>query len=285
VTNRFNLIFVISLMAVLAPQLVSAAPQTGSQAVHRPLPPPGPVPRMSNGKPDLSGLWAHKEVSDMSKDSTNDKCPQGFGTGCTQKGPGGPLPYTEWGAQWMKNLNKDEFDVSAQCYPLGYTRNIGFRAPTQIVATPSVATFLFEHGTEYRIVYMDGRPHPKFEEANITWNGHSVGHWEGDTLVIDTVGPWWGVPWMLLDSAGHPVSDSLHLVERFRRIDSNTMEQELTVDDPKAYTKPWKNTRVWKLMPADQEIMGQICLENNIELKEHLINTAVPDKQKVLPGK
>ena len=151
----------------------------------------------------------------------------------------------------------------------------------EFIHTPTKLAFLFEHNTEWRLVYTDGRLQPKFDEAEITWNGHSVGHWEGDTLVIDTVGPWWGVPMMVLDwTTGHPVSDVLHLVERVRRIDADTLEIETTYDDPKAYTRPWKSTRIMKLMPSGSEIIGQICLENNYESTQDLINPTMPEDQR-----
>ena len=271
---------VAALLLVVSP-VAARAPEAGAQAV-RGATAAKPVPRLADGKPDIGGFWAHSAAGDLSRDSTSDVCSRLSDIrGCNFKGPGGPLPMTEWGKQWMSVFDDDKFDTLAQCHPIGYTHSIAFRAPIHIVHTPRELAFLMEHGQEFRIVYMDGRAHPKFEEANITWNGHSVGHWDGDTLVIDTVGPWWGVPLMLLDTSGHPISDVLHLVERFRRVDYETIEYEMTVDDPKAYTRPWKNTGIWKLLPPERtEIMGQYCVENNVELEEGLINTTVPDEQR-----
>jgi hypothetical protein len=269
---------VAALLLVVSP-VAASPPEAGSQAV-RGATAAKPVPRLADGKPDMGGLWVKSAAGNMSRDSTNDICGRLPDLrGCSYKVEGGgPLPLTEWGKQWMSVLDKDVYDPLAHCYPIGYTHGtVSFRSPTQIVHTPREVAFLIEHGQEFRLTYMDGRPYPKFEEAHITWNGHSRGHWEGDTLVIDTRGPWWGVPLMTLDTEGHPFSDVMQLVERLRRVDYETIEYEMTVNDPKSYTRPWKNTGIWKLMPPEKyEFIGQYCVENNVELEEGLIPTVMP---------
>jgi hypothetical protein len=257
--------------------LAASAQQAGSQAVSRSKP-AGSLPRLLNGKPDFSRLWANPGTLDLSVKEINgcSRVPQV--KGCSYKGPGS-LPMTEWGEQWYKEFNHQlTYDVTAHCFPLGYTQQF-WNAPLEILSTPTRIGFLFEDGTQWRMIYTDGRPNPKFEEAEITWNGHSVGHWEGDTLVVDTVGPWWGVPMMVLDTTGHPVSDVLHLVERIRLIDADTLEIETTFDDPKAYTRPWKSTRIMKPMPAGERLIGQICQENNHEASQGLMikTNEIPD--------
>ena len=283
VTLRSLKVFsIVSAMHVIAAllfvfPLAASSQEVGSQTVGRSTQ-AGSVPRLLDGKPDLSGLWAYPGTFDLGVEERTG-CGRGTGvTGCSYKGPG-PLPMTEWGEQWFRAFDGQQvFDVTAHCFPLGYTSQF-WGAPMGLIHTPTKLAFLFEHNTEWRLVYTDGRPQPKFDEAEITWNGHSVGHWEGDTLVIDTVGPWWGVPMMVLDTNGHPVSDVLHLVERVRRIDADTLEIETTFDDPKAYTRPWKSTRIMKLMPpGSSEIIGQICLENNYELTQGLINLTMPEE-------
>ena len=255
--------------------LAASAQQAGAQTVDRSKP-AGSVPRMANGKPDLSRFWAEPGTGDYSRDKINGPCSR-VPLPCSYKGPG-PLPMTEWGAQWFKDFaNQGVFDVTAHCFPLGYTHQY-WDAPLEIVATPTRVVFLFEDGTQWRMIYTDGRSNPKFEEAEITWNGHSVGHWEGDTLVVDTIGPWWGVPMQVFDTTGHPMSSRLHLVERMRLIDADTMEIEMTVDDPKAYTRPWKSTRVMKPMPDGERLIGQICQENNHEASQGLFTSqGLPD--------
>ena len=234
--------------------------------------PAGPAPRTPDGKPDISGLWDHPFVIDMSKDGRGDKCGAEM-TGCSAKGPGGELPMTAWGAEMTKSYNAEKFDPTAHCNPMGYTRSINAPVPTEIIQTPKEIVFLHESMFAFHVVYMDGRKHPTPDEAiETTWYGHSVGHWEGDTLVVDTAGPFFASPKMLLDTRGHAVSDQLHLIERFQRTDATHLAYEVTVDDPKAYTKPWKNTRTWVLMPKGEEVLEYVCTENNKEVEEHHIN-------------
>jgi hypothetical protein len=156
--------------------------------------------------------------------------------------------------------------------------------PTQIVATPAQVVFLHESMFAFHVVYLDGRSHPGDEARQTTWYGHSVGKWEGDTLVIDTVGPFFASPKMILDTRGHPISSQAHFVERFSRPDYDTLAYEIVVEDPISYAKPFKNTRIWKLMPAREEIMEYVCTENNKEVKEDLISSEI-EKQKAPPEK
>jgi hypothetical protein len=229
------------------------------------------IPRTADGKPDLSGLWDHPFVIDMSKDARNDACGAEV-KGCTQKGPGAELAMTEWAADWTKNYDPARFDATGHCNPMGYTRSMNAPVPTEIVQTPKQLIFLHESMFAFHVVYLDGRPHPSADDAKeTTWYGHSVGHWEGDTLVVDTAGPFFETPKMLLDTRGHPVSENLHVVERFRRIDATHLSYEVTVDDPKMYTKPFINVRTWVLMPKSEEILEYVCTENNKEVEEHHI--------------
>ena len=229
------------------------------------------VPRMPDGHPDLSGIWDHPFAIDMGKDRRGDACGAQM-KGCSQKGPGGDLPLTPWGAEMTKNYDASNFDPTGHCYPMGYTRSMNAPVPSKIVQTPQEIVFLHESMFAFHVVYMDGRPHPSADDAReTTWYGHSVGRWDGDTLVIDTVGPFFASPKMLLDTAGHPVSENLHLIERLTRTDATHLTYEVTVDDPKVFTKPWKNTRTWVLMPKGEEIMEYVCTENNKEVEEHHI--------------
>jgi hypothetical protein len=131
--------------------------------------------------------------------------------------------------------------VEKYCDPPGLTRMYSFPWQFTIVQTPANVYLLFEYFHIWRVVTMD-KPHPK--DLDSTWLGDSVGKYEGDTLVIDTVGlndkSW-------LDNVGHPHSDALHTVERFRRVDHDTLRLDLTIEDPKAYTKPWTATKTYKL--------------------------------------
>jgi hypothetical protein len=242
-----------------------------------------PVPKLANGKPDLSGVWDHPFVIDMTQSSRNDNCGAQL-KGCSYKGPAEPIQMTAWGEEWFKNYKAEDFDATAHCNPMGYTRSSNAPVPTQIVATPAQVVFLHESMFAFHVVYLDGRSHPGDDARQTTWYGHSVGKWEGDTLVIDTVGPFFASPKMILDTRGHPISSQAHFVERFSRPDYDTLAYEIVVEDPISYAKPFKNTRIWKLMPAREEIMEYVCTENNKEVKEDLISSEI-EKQKAPPEK
>jgi hypothetical protein len=130
--------------------------------------------------------------------------------------------------------------------------------PFEILQTPGRVLMLFETGNSLRQIWTDGRGHPA--DLDPTWMGHSIGHWEGDILVVDTIGlndkTW-------LDTAGHPHSDALHIVERIRRVDHDTLENALTFDDPKTYTKSWTSTIIYKLH-SDWSIREDIVCEDRI---------------------
>ena len=239
--------------AILPFAAVPALAQSAAPARKAPTKVSRPAPRAADGKPDLSGVWDHPFVIDMAQDGRDDACGASL-KGCRQKGPGGPLPMTPWASEWFQKYDATEYDSSAHCNPLGYMRSMNSPIPTQITQSPKELVFLHEAFFAFHVVYLDGRPHPSEEDARqTTWYGHSVGHWEGDTMVIDTVGPFFESPKMILDTRGHAVSEKLHIIERFRRTDMDHMNYEVTIDDPKSFAKPWKNTRTWILMPADEE--------------------------------
>ena len=145
-------------------------------------------------------------------------------------------------------------DPQANCLPLPPPRATPY--PWRMVVTPTHVFFLYEmYG--YRQVFMDGRPHP--DEVDPTWPGHSIGRWEGDTLVIDTVG-FNDKTWF--DNRGHPHSDKLHTIERFTRTSLGMMTTEVTIDDPGAYSRIFKVNFTSRLMP-NAELMEYVCEENN----------------------
>ena len=153
-----------------------------------------------------------------------------------------------------------------RCLPVGPSRAFTAPMPFQVVQGPKMIAFLFEYQTIYRMVYMDGRPHPDEIMDYPEFMGHSIGHWEGDTLVIDTVGinerSW-------LDTAGHEHSARLHLIERLQKLDDSHVKWTVTYDDPVFFTQPWSITRTFtRGKPADR-IMAYSCDENNRDI-EHL---------------
>ena len=128
--------------------------------------------------------------------------------------------------------------------------------PMQIVQTNGQVIMLFEYDHFVRNIYMDRKAHPK--DLDATWMGDSIGRWDKDTLVVDTVGlkeqSW-------LDMVGHPHSDALHVVERIRKVDHETLQDEITIDDPKAYKKPWSGTLAYKLRPT-WHLIEYVCEDN-----------------------
>jgi len=206
-----------------------------------------PVPEPAAAAvPDFSGIWNpdRKFIYDI-----NDALK-----------PGETLPLQEWALNaTTSRLSKD--DPEALCLPTGVPRQAPY--PWRIVQTPTHIYFLFEGNIHsYRQIFIDGT-HP--DDLDPTWYGHSIGRFEGDTLVVDTVGfndKFW------FDFAGHPHTEQLHTIERFRRPDANTLEYEVTIDDPGAYTRPF--TLYGSHTAADTELMEYICNENNQDV-EHIV--------------
>ncbi len=143
--------------------------------------------------------------------------------------------------------------------------------PAQIVQTKDFLVILFEYMHMFRSIPLNGRPHPANMEPSFM--GDSTGHWEGDTIIVDTTGLK-DAPWTWLDTAGHQHSDALHVTERFTRL-ADKIDYEFTVDDPKMYSKPWTNSRPLtplKMTPGLPELIEYNCDENNRDVK-HLIST------------
>ena len=181
-------------------------------------------------------------------------------------------PMTAWAEARFK-ANKPQFGPSAvpiadsndpigKCFPPGVPRIYLIRAePMEIVQVPGRVIMLFEYDHFVRQIYTDGRQHNT--DLGPTWMGDSIGTWHGDTLVVDTVG-FNDKTWV--DMAGHPHSDAMHLVERIRRIDHNTLQDDLTIDDPKAYTKPWGGRLTFVLKPGWS--LGEMVCEDNANFND-----------------
>ena len=223
----------------------------------------GPTPRLPDGKPDLGngkGVWNPRVIANLS----------GMGRGGRDRSPvEKPLeiPMQPWAKQVyeqrLANLSID--DPEGRCLPPGIPRLYFTPFPFQVYQQPDRVIFIFEGGAHiWRVVYTDGRAHVK--DPNPSFVGDAVGHWEGDTLVVDTIG-FNDTTW--LDQEGHPHTESLHTIERFTRRDELTLHYEVTIDDPKAYTKPW--TVSWTIpWAARAELMEYICQENNKDLPHML---------------
>ena len=250
-------------LAVAAPALLFAQPPArgGGPRGGGYRPPDGPAPKNPWGKPDFNGVWQRPYVPDVTRDG-----------GPSQKGAG-ELPYTDWGKSEWENYHAEQGDYTGSCLPFGYMRSTNSPDPVQIVQTDTVMAFLWEQNTWFKSVPIDGRPHGKKVP---TWFGDSVGHWEGDTLVIDT-NNFNGLT--KLDTAGHPHSNQLHMTERYTRTDAGHIGYEVTVEDPKTFTRPWKNTRVFTLR-TDWEVLEYSCEENNKGLIEGRIKVPNYDAPK-----
>ena len=217
-----------------------------------------PAPRTADGKPDLSGLWTMMcpTASGPVMCAPEIAVPQVFGD--IGRGVKGGLPYQPWAADLVKTRKADygKDDPTSHCLPGGIAKLHTSALLRKIVQTPGLILFLMERNASYRQIYTDGRPLPK--ELNPSWNGSATGHWEGDTLVVETAGFREG-QW--LDRAGSPLTEAAKMTEKFRRPNFGTLEIDLTVDDPKAYTKPWTIQLTHSIL-LNTELLDYICSEN-----------------------
>jgi hypothetical protein len=236
------------LAAILSIAALLAAPATAQQEPA--------VPRLANGKPDFTGVWDHPRVGDITQSSDGDVC-AGGSQGCSQAGSG-PLPFTALGREIRAQNDTDYFDYGAHCLPWGFVRAYGTPYPHAYVHSPERLAILWEQDNAWHMVPTDGRALP--EDLEATWRGTSVGHWQGDTLVIETAG-FNGRTW--LDTARNPHSDALRLTLRLSRPEYDRMIFEITIEDPKYYTEPFTNSRTFALMAPGQELFEYSCTENN----------------------
>ena len=174
-------------------------------------------------------------------------------------------PYkAEWEAKYKARLDRALAgyftDAITSCLPHGMPRLMGgIPGPLEFVVTPEMTFILWEYGSQHRRIYTDGRGHLPEEERFPTWSGHSIGHWQGDTLVVDTVGMRDDTPY---DRSGAPHSDQVHLIERIRLVDKDTLENNMMIEDPIAFTKPWNVVRRYRRIPSDTFVSDVICLES-----------------------
>jgi hypothetical protein len=218
----------------------------------------GPTPRLADGKPDLSGIWiSAKRDADIASDGNDlGSGPQMANIGVDL--PGGKLPYQDWQLPIVKerteNLAID--DPHIRCLPDSFIRAYGLPHMLKFVHTPDLLVVLNEMNAGYRQIFTDARALP--DTPAPAWQGYSSAKWEGDTLVVDTIGlrndTW-------IDWNGSVVTESAKVREEIRRPDFGHLEIKLTVDDPKAYTKPWSVTLKQRIV-VDAELIDEVCLEN-----------------------
>jgi len=222
--------------------------------------------------PDLSGVWSVR----------GSPATRYLSWGFSKDEP----PMTPWAEEKFK-ANKPSFGPRAVedsndpvnpttlsavgCFPPGMPRLYLQPFPMEIVQTPGRVLMLFEFNHFIRQIFTDGRPHNT--ALGPTWLGDAIGHWDGDTLVVDTVG-FNDKTWV--DRAGHPHSTQMHLTERIRRVDKNTLTDDITIEDPIAYTKPWGGQLTFRLHPT-WNITEMVC-EDNVNFDDFLKNEAKPKK-------
>jgi hypothetical protein len=215
-----------------------------------------PAPRSSDGKPDLSGVWIVQNSGSLFYINGNVT----------------PAEMQPWASALFKqrelNFRRDTDGIN--CLPPGPKAGIGVgNLPLRIIQTPGIIAVLYEYQTIYRQIFTDGRPLPV--DANPTWMGYSAGRWDGDTLVVTTVGY---NDRTSLDLAGHPHTEALRLTERYHRVDYGHINLQVTYDDPKAYARPWTQDVKLDLMP-DGDLIEYVC-ENERD-KRHLVGTSAEE--------
>ena len=249
-TKRFLLFAVCALVGAA---LTAAAPAQEGERPRRGAPDPrlsGPVPMLPDGTVDLIGAWTGGgPVQDMEV--------QG-------KFKPGEIPLLPWAKKLMDSRKPDD-DPHAHCMPMGVPRQAG-GYPWRFIQYRNTHIFILWEANihSYRQIFMDGRKHP--DDLDPTWYGHSIGRFEGKTLVVDTIG-YNDKTWF--DFKGNPHTEQLHTVERYSFDAAGKLVNEVTIEDPGAYEKPFKVTFTAERAPKGFELMEYICQENNQDV-EHL---------------
>jgi hypothetical protein len=211
-------------------------------------------PRTSDGKPDLNGIWQvfNSAAWDIEAHSAEEGVPAGQGVV-----EGGEIPYQPWALK-KRNENRARratADPLSKCYLPGVPRVTYVPLPFEITQTPKYVVMAYEIAHARRIVYTDGSPHV---EALEFWMGDSRGRWEGDTLVVDTI-DFTDKTWF--DKAGNFHSEALHVVERYTPTGPNHINYEVTIEDPKVFTRPWKmNMIIYRRLEKDLQLLDYDCV-------------------------
>lgn len=254
------------LSAIVSPALLAQWPLHRDEGV--PRGPDGralldaPTPRTAANKPDFTGVWetvrggsgqviVGADVPPLQRTSQF----WNIGTGLD-----GDLPLRPWALELRaKRVAANSADnPDAHCLPIGLTQLHNHPQPRKMIQTPSLIVMLYEANGGVRQIFLDGRKLPS-SDAQPWWYGYSVGKWEGDTLVVETTG-FRDDGW--LDVNGAPLTDAAKVTERFRRVNYGNLEIEVTVDDPKAYTRPWTAVKIRQRLMPDDELIEFVCAEN-----------------------
>lgn len=220
-----------------------------------------PAPKAADGRPDLSGLWEAGTEGATSLDTLGEEgLPAEFLNIAARLKEG--LPYRPWARDLVnaRRVDNRKDSPDGKCLPLGMLWMLSHRFPRKIVQVPGLVVFLYEKNNEYRQIFTDGRPLPA--DPQPSFNGYSSGKWEGDTLVVQTIGlrenSW-------ADLAGNPITEAAKVTERFRRPNYGNLEIAVTVDDPKAYAAPW-TVKLNQHIKLDTDLLEYVCLENQKDL-------------------
>jgi hypothetical protein len=232
-----------------------------------------PPPRAADGKPNLSGVWGALPPPRAAAPTADGTPAPAIAAAGPPPGPSGSVfgnigaqipggaPYQPWAAELVKQRMADNSkdNPDAHCLPMGVMQMTSHPFPRKIIQTPAEVVMIYEaSGTTVREIFLDGRPLPS-ADAQPWWNGYSVGRWEGDTLVVETVG-FLDEGW--LDVRGSPLTSSGKLIERYRRPTYGSLEIEVTIDDPKAYTKPFA-AKVNNRLLVDSQLIEFVCLDKD----------------------
>ena len=255
----------------LALSLPAAAQWPAFEAKHSPRKSDGsvdldaPAPRTADGHPDLAGLWERFGPGGQNPNFDALQSPDGGPPAATfwniGAGIRGGLPYSPLAGMLRDERMADnqKNNPDALCLPMGLTQLHLHPQPRKIVQTPNLIVIMYEGNEGLRQIFMDGRPLPALDEnLQPWWYGYSIGRWEGDELVVETVGFRDDV-W--LDVQGSPLTSRAKMTERFRRPKFDTLQIDITIDDPTAYTKPF-TVRVNQRLFPDAELIEFICNEN-----------------------
>ncbi len=217
-----------------------------------------PAPKTANGRPDFSGVWENDGLDPRRVEGLNDAGPPKTAFFDIANGLAGAPPYQPWAADLAKR-RKAEFakdNPDARCLPLGVLQMLAHPLPKKIIQAPGLMVILHERNMEFRQIFTDGRALP--DDQQPSWSGYSSGTWDKDTLVVQTSGFRDGL-WA--DFNGSPLTDRARITERFRRPAYGRLEIEVTVDDPKAYTRPW-TLKLNQHIALDTDLLEYACLEN-----------------------
>jgi hypothetical protein len=221
------------------------------------------APKAPDGKPDLSGVWLADRELKTNRVNVENMPFSRFFIDVTADLKPGDVPFQPWAADLFKQRLQEggKGSPTAHCKPTGVPRINTAPVPYKIVQTPRLILILYEEDTVFRQIFLDGRK--PVQDPEPRWMGYSSGRWEGDTLVVDTTG-FNDQSW--IDAVGHPHTEALHVIERFRRTDAGHIEIEMTIDDPKAYTKPFTYTQRTTLIP-DEDLLEYFCSENEKDVQ------------------